>query len=193
MVKAVPEKEGNRRLLLGANPRRAGGGGGFTPPPVFFSRIAKKTAGRRAAVFLHTCLDNYSATFLRILGPGHLTKNFPKKYDKIPVTTCARQATATNSASATDFVHNVQMHTVLATSRLKNQVDFNLGLLRQGQIQGQMTVNALAPKVTVDCDESGIKRFLVKGSSLTTIFKALQLDLQSEIQVFLRGTLLRLN
>ena len=41
------------------------------PPPEVFFVIAKKTAARSAAIFLHSCSDNSSATFLKILGPGH--------------------------------------------------------------------------------------------------------------------------
>ena len=39
--------------------------------PLKFFAIAKKTAARSAAIFLHSCLDNCSATFLKILGSGH--------------------------------------------------------------------------------------------------------------------------
>ena len=44
---------------------RPGGGGGYAP--FRFSWIAKKRRRR----FLHSCLDSCSATYLKILGPGH--------------------------------------------------------------------------------------------------------------------------
>ena len=51
------------------NQRLTGGGGGEHPPEVFFA-IAKKRRQQRRR-FLHSCSDNCSATFLKILGPGH--------------------------------------------------------------------------------------------------------------------------
>ena len=57
-------------------------------------------------------------------------------------------ATATDSASVTDFVQNGHMGAVWPPNS-KNQVHFGLGSFFQGQIQGQTTGNALAPKLTV--------------------------------------------
>ena len=57
-------------------------------------------------------------------------------------------ATATDSASVTDFIQNGHMDAVW-TADSKNQVHFDLGSLLQGQNQGQTKGNALAPKLTV--------------------------------------------
>ena len=57
-------------------------------------------------------------------------------------------ATATDSASVTDFVQNGHEGAVWPADS-KNQVHFDLGLLLQGQNQGQTKGNALAPKLTV--------------------------------------------
>ena len=57
-------------------------------------------------------------------------------------------ATATDSASVTDFVQNGHMDAVWPLD-YKNQARFDLGSFLRGQIQGQTTGNALAPKVTV--------------------------------------------
>ena len=46
------------------------GGGGWTLPPWGFSRQLKNGGVQRRR-FLHSCSDNSSATFLKILGPGH--------------------------------------------------------------------------------------------------------------------------
>ena len=57
-------------------------------------------------------------------------------------------ATATDSASVTDFVQNDLMGAVWPPDT-KNQVHLGLGSFLQGKIQGQTTGNALAPKLTV--------------------------------------------
>ena len=57
-------------------------------------------------------------------------------------------ATATVSASVTDFVHNGHVGAV-GPPDSKNQVHFDLRSLLQGQNQGQTKGNALAPKLTV--------------------------------------------
>ena len=57
-------------------------------------------------------------------------------------------ATATDSASVTDFVQNGHEGAVWPADS-KNQVHFDLGSLLQGQNQGQTKGNALAPKLTV--------------------------------------------
>ena len=57
-------------------------------------------------------------------------------------------ATATDSASVTDFVQNGHEGAVWPVDS-KNQVHFDLGSLPQGQNQGQTKGNALAPKLTV--------------------------------------------
>ena len=57
-------------------------------------------------------------------------------------------ATATDSASVTDFVQNGHEGAVWPADS-KNQVHFDLGSLLQGHNQGQTKGNALAPKLTV--------------------------------------------
>ena len=71
-----------------------------------------------------------------------------------------------------DFVQNGPMHADWPPSPYpKNQVRFDLERLLQCKIQGQTTGNAQAPKKLAECDESGLKRFLVKRSSLQTLFQ----------------------
>ena len=57
-------------------------------------------------------------------------------------------ATATDSASVTDFVLNGNVGEV-GPPDSKNQVHFDLGSFLQGQNQGQKKGNALAPKLAV--------------------------------------------
>ena len=57
-------------------------------------------------------------------------------------------ATATDSASVTNFVQN-RLMVAFRPPDSKNQVHFDLGSFLQGQNQGQTKGNALAPKLTV--------------------------------------------
>ena len=57
--------------------------------------------------------------------------------------------TAADSASVTNFVKKNGHMGAVWPPDLKNQVHFGLGSFLQGQIQGQTTGNALAPKLTV--------------------------------------------
>ena len=65
-----------------------------------------------------------------------------------PMSVKLATATATDSASVTDFVQNGHEGAVWPADS-KNQVHFDLGSLLQGQNQGQTKGNALAPKLTV--------------------------------------------